>query len=179
MLAATRMSKKESEVKRNQVKRKKKEHTEKVLRRTKEIWEKKNIPTEKRSKGKAQKQRVRENTKNLNHLGRVGLVISTRPTRRGLSLHPVQGQARRQTMPSFDDLHKTGDDYAFSQSLSLIWKSRSRTWISHRDKVLIKYFSRRRVLQGPQASRSSSIHSKFHGNEKIELKFSSRARDRQ
>ena len=34
---------------------------------------------------------------------------------------------------------------------SLIWKSRSRTRISHRDKVLIKYFSRRRVLQGPQA----------------------------
>lgn len=32
----------------------------------------KNIPTEKRSKGKAQKQEVRENTKkNLNHLGRV------------------------------------------------------------------------------------------------------------
>ena len=90
---------------------------EKVLRRIKEVWEKKNIPTENRSKGKAQKQRVRENTKNSNHLGRVGLVISTRPTRLGLSLHPVQGRARSQTIPSSDDLHKTGDDYGFSPSL--------------------------------------------------------------
>lgn len=65
----------------------------------------------------AQKQRVRENTKNSNHLGRVGLVVSTRPTRLGLSLHPVQGLARSQTIPSFDDLHKTGDDYGFSRPL--------------------------------------------------------------
>lgn len=104
--------------------------------------------------------------------------MSSPPDPQDLASPLIQPRVERETRQSpFDDLHKTGADYGFSRSLSLIWKSRPRTGISHRDKVLIKHFSRRRVLQGPQALRSSSIHAKFHGNEKIQLQFSSRARD--